>query len=821
MAGKKISVIIPAYNVESYIRRCLDSLVNQTYDNLELIVVNDGSTDRTGEIIHEYEERFPEKVRVFDRENGGQADARNFGLTKAAGEYIGFVDSDDFVSATMYEKLYREAERTGCDLVTCGFYGCDDATGEITVYQAGYRGEFNQSIYENPKLLRTNSPHPCNKLYSRELLDRAHFHFEKGIIFEDLCAVYSLFLDVKKVGRVHEKLYYYIKGRKGSTLNTFDKRHGQIIDSLTILNRNYRERGMFERFYDTLLFFNIRHIYARFDEMEKYQDESFREEYTDRAYGHLDQWFPGWRESKEYADYLAGGADEAEEEKEPEEETGAPAESAPDKECAGKPDGQDGRQGQQEGRAKASGKAKRRAEVFDEIRAEREIAGHTVLIECYHGNDVRGGGYFIGEMLARTGGYSVFMAVADDRKEELFRRQFGERWEFVDMRTDRYVELLATAEYVVTNRAFAGFYRKRRGQKFIFTDFMPVADAQGKAVTYGRRDMQGIQFCLAQADSILFAEELRGEFAPLLEQYHMREVCEGKGTFVPIRDFLRGWNDMVSPSGADPSVTTIAYTPSPKEFPGLKDRKNYLFLSDLKKKLTQLDERLGDGQRLLVCFPRIVRRRFQKNIWKHIEFMPDDAEPSLILSRCQALIGEYGDEPYLMRALGKPVCRLVTDGEDRRWSHGASEMPGDVCETFHSVEEVGDWLERVSSERAEAQEVPTRNRLDGYVERFSRTRRRRNKRTGRKVVYVPAVSGKEELDSFLQKYDLRTSLFFIEKNRLGDDMAAWLSAWGPELRYIVILRSLVVSRGESRQIKYKLTTKEKLREKRDKERYGA
>ena len=169
-------------------------------------------------------------------------------------------------------------------MVTCGYYGCDEVTGEITVYQTGYKGEFNQSIYENPMLLRINSPYPWNKLYTRELLERSGFSFRKGIIFEDLCAIFPLFMDARKVGRVHEKLYYYIKGRKGGTISTFNEKHGQIIDALQIMNDAYQHRGMFEQFYDTLLFFNLRHIYARFDEMHNYDDIIFKREFKKRAF---------------------------------------------------------------------------------------------------------------------------------------------------------------------------------------------------------------------------------------------------------------------------------------------------------------------------------------------------------------------------------------------------------------------------------------------------------------------------------------------------------------------------------------------------------
>lgn len=137
-------------------------------------------------------------------------------------------------------------------------------------------------------------------------------HFRKGIIFEDLAAVFPLFLSAKKVGRVHEKLYYYIKGRKGGTMSTFDQRHMQILDALKIVDEKFIEKGAFEKFQEILLFFHIRHIQARFDEMEKYGDFSFEKEFRERSETLLDAYFPGWKESKAYQERKKN--EEAEEE---------------------------------------------------------------------------------------------------------------------------------------------------------------------------------------------------------------------------------------------------------------------------------------------------------------------------------------------------------------------------------------------------------------------------------------------------------------------------------------------------------------------------
>mgnify|MGYP000287779322 FL=1 len=121
----KVSVIVPVYNVEAYLERCLDSLVKQTLEEMEIIVVNDGTKDNSQAIIDRYAAAYPQKVISLIKENGGLSDARNYGIPYAHGEYIGFVDSDDYLNVTMYQKLYDRAAETDSDIVVCGIYGID------------------------------------------------------------------------------------------------------------------------------------------------------------------------------------------------------------------------------------------------------------------------------------------------------------------------------------------------------------------------------------------------------------------------------------------------------------------------------------------------------------------------------------------------------------------------------------------------------------------------------------------------------------------------------------------------------------------------
>lgn len=362
---------------------------------------------------------------------------------------------------------------------------------------------------------------------------------------------------------------------------------------------------------------------------------------------------------------------------------------------------------------------------------------------------------------------------------------------------------------------------------------MPSVLGQGKEVTYGTKNMQSMQFGLAQADAILFPLELQDEFVPLLERYNMDEICRDKGVFVSVGEFFRSWG------GARPGEgegNQIVYMPPSRVFPGLEDVKYHLFLSDLRKKLLELDELVGDGNTIFVYFPKGIFRRFKEREWKHIEFLPSEAEISEILAGCQGLIGGYGPELYLMKALGKPVCRFVTDQADVAWSHGTAKDAETDFAVFGTVAQTAEWvngLGRGEKDGGEAERVhaaesdhPHEEGLSeqlysaAYKELFHRGRGKKNRRQKRTVVYLPECKTRKEFDTFVHRHDRTSTLFLIEKRFFTNHMGAWIKRWEPDIRYIVIMRSFVMTRDETRLVKYRLTTKDKLREKRDKERYG-
>ena len=169
----KVSIIVPVYGVEKYIDKCLDSLVNQTLKDIEIIVVNDGSLDNSQKIVDKYVKKYPKMVKSYIKKNGGQGSARNFGIKHSIGEYIGYVDSDDYVELDMYEKLYKKAKSKKYEIVVCGNYNVkEDYSSKIEdVFVSSYQTNLENSMFGKIAV--------WNKIYKRELIVDNNYYLLK------------------------------------------------------------------------------------------------------------------------------------------------------------------------------------------------------------------------------------------------------------------------------------------------------------------------------------------------------------------------------------------------------------------------------------------------------------------------------------------------------------------------------------------------------------------------------------------------------------------------------------------------------------------
>lgn len=231
-----ISVIVPVYNVEQYLRQCLDSIINQTYRNLEIILVDDGSTDNSGAICDEYEQ-IDERVKVIHKENGGVSSARNAGLDActSGGDYIAFVDSDDWIEYNMLEELYKEMIRINGDIIVCGYY-IDQQ--DNTYINSNTKKTFvgNDNILKNC-FYNKNFPNALGcKLYNKKIFNK--IRFPEGKLYEDMLIILDV-LEKASVVHIMPRVFYHYRQQSNSIMNskTYSKSFEKILACENILKK--------------------------------------------------------------------------------------------------------------------------------------------------------------------------------------------------------------------------------------------------------------------------------------------------------------------------------------------------------------------------------------------------------------------------------------------------------------------------------------------------------------------------------------------------------------------------------------------------------
>ncbi len=257
---KKVSVIVPVYNVESYLNKCLDSLVNQTIDSseLDIIVVNDGSPDNSQTIIDEYTAKY-DNIRSFIKENGGLSDARNYGITFAQGEYIAFLDSDDWVDLDLYEKMYNKAISKDFDMVVSDVKFI--YPNKTYIASAGTKKDVINAK-QLKKCFVNLFPSACNKLFKKELFMNGQ-EFKKGVYFEDVEFTFKILPLIKSIGYVKNCYYFYLK-RDNTITSVFDEKLYDLILNFNGIYDYYVENNIMQQYCKELEYAYTRYAYATF-----------------------------------------------------------------------------------------------------------------------------------------------------------------------------------------------------------------------------------------------------------------------------------------------------------------------------------------------------------------------------------------------------------------------------------------------------------------------------------------------------------------------------------------------------------------------------
>ena len=285
----KVSVVIPVYNVEDFLGECLDSIVNQTLEDIEIICVNDGSTDKSLDILNDYASR-DDRFTVIDQENGGHAVATNRGMKLAKGKYLFLMDSDDILELTALEDTYKLAEEKDVDFVLFQAINYYMDTGEYVKKEnysmnalADYVGDRVFNYRDVKDYLFDISVTPWTKLYNREFIERSGASFPEGLVFEDNVFFWEVLFNAERIVFLRKHLF---KRRWYSTSSTTSGgKH--FVDSIAVNNliiKRFMEYGLFEEYKQYLYNKKIKLVFMRYnrtkDEFKDYFYEKMKEDFT-------------------------------------------------------------------------------------------------------------------------------------------------------------------------------------------------------------------------------------------------------------------------------------------------------------------------------------------------------------------------------------------------------------------------------------------------------------------------------------------------------------------------------------------------------------
>ena len=292
----RVSVIVPVYGVERYLEQCLRSLASQTLEDIEVVVVNDSSPDGSQAIIDRFVAERPSMFRALLKPNGGLGDARNFGVRHAHGEFIAFVDSDDYVAHDMMERLYEAAIASRADMVVCPIAYV--RTGGVDRRYFDDTGVFGTGVRESPAVLLAAGSYAWNKLYRRSLWTEGRFEFPVRRWYEDSAVIYNVMLAAHRIVAVNEPLYHYRANRDGAISTACDDRIFDVFLSCRDLIDHFAADAAYPVLRPTVAQLCVKHVFARIGTLLGGGERPLARRFVKVAFDFLDDEFPDWRDAR-------------------------------------------------------------------------------------------------------------------------------------------------------------------------------------------------------------------------------------------------------------------------------------------------------------------------------------------------------------------------------------------------------------------------------------------------------------------------------------------------------------------------------------------
>ena len=687
---KKVSIIVPVYNAEQYLEKCLDSLVNQTLGKeIEIIIVNDGSTDKSKQIVESYQKNYPDIIKAFTVENGGPAKARIFALKHATGEYIGFVDSDDYVVTDMFEKLYEMAKQEDADISTCGFYRFDNE--KFVERETAIRECYGHDVYEYPSIFFNSLPYIWNKIFKRELIEKNNLTFHAELtIFEDLIFTYSSFIHANKITRIPQPLYYYRVDRDDSLSNTFRKERFDFFPAMDILIKYFKDNGVFEYFDDYLLFIILKHVFVILEKDNKLSEIGLKNKFLNKSFKYLTKNFPFWKEYRYYYKRF------------------------------------------KKHRSLYKSKTywrirmflkkntlkkilKFKNNLFDALKmTKRKELGHYFLKYCklpleedkifinsQQGNNLSGNMFYIIKELVNNPNYKKFKihVLCNKEKMEDFTQKLKyynlyNRCTLIENDTKEYPKALATAKYLFTDTSFATYYMKRKGQVYLNTWHGTPLKTLGRATVEDFYDIANLQKNFAIADYVLFPSEYMKKY--MLRDFMLSNIAKGK---ILLSGYPR--NEVFLDENRRKELKKklkledkelIAYMPTWRGNVRKVQLKKHI--KEIENYLYSIDLHLKENQILYVNLHHYVGNNINFDLFKKVKPFPEELETYDFLNICDTLITDYSSVFFDYALTNKKIILFAYDKEEYFKNRGVYLQLEDL--PFPIVENVEELIKEIN-----------------------------------------------------------------------------------------------------------------------------
>lgn len=662
-----VSIIMPVYNVEKYLRQCLDSLFSQTLKEIEIIAVNDGSTDSSLRILEEYQSKYPQVMKVFTTENRGVSHARNYGMTKAKGKYVQFVDSDDFIEAEMCEKLYNKAIADDNDIVICTRYNVFENvhTGKLKrerIKLELLNSSFN--LYDNKYELAHILPFPWDKLFKRELL--TGLEFPEKMRFEDLVFVYKVVVRAKNIGVVDEPLYNYRKTTQGGFLNSFSKQTLDVIKAFELVFDYMEKNNYMEHYHDELEYTCARHFLYRYVTLFKNEHSGkgkldIKLEILNKTQDFLDSRLPNWR-NNHYLLYSSGWLKKK-----------LPLytnrqkmvritkirEAMPNRIYDGIKKVRNILK-RVKGFIKSKGKLrkvlkrlpiisvmlKRGNVYYTHLYEKAQVQPKTILFESKHGDDIAGNIFALLKELSKDTykDYKVMLAIALKNKaafKKLLDSYKIKNVNMIDINSKEYVLALASAKYLITDTSFPPYFIKKKEQVYLNTWHGTPLKAMGRIVPKREYALGNVQRNFLIADYLLFQNDFSRDM--FLRDYMIKDLYPGN---ILVSGYPRNSTllnekrrKQIRKDGKLEDKKVIVYMPTWRGL--LHKKKNDQQLKQLKKFFTELDGRLADTEVFYVKLHPYVKDMIDYTSYSHIREFPVKYETYDFLCASDVLVTDY------------------------------------------------------------------------------------------------------------------------------------------------------------------------------------